>query len=111
MREGAEDPILLYAVGVLELYRKAVWDEALLDPVDQCLKGSSRLATTAPGTVAESGDLEIPIEVTSIRSDLQSAIVVFCGALDGDDTVRLEEKRVSIYYCQVEKLIPHTSPW
>jgi hypothetical protein len=89
LRVRAQNSVILCPSGVVECNRKCVWNNSLLDPIDQRLERCCRLPSHPTGAMPQSRDFKVAEEVRDIWSLLQDSFIVVTGPSDWYNTISL----------------------
>jgi hypothetical protein len=89
LRERAQDPAPVRALGILKRDRRIIRRHAVLDPRAQLLEQAGRLPARAAPAVREAGDLEEAVEVVGVAEEGLDRAVVVAGVAVGDEVVVL----------------------
>ena len=82
---------------VVEANVHSLWQDFLLDPVDERMKRGGRSTNRSTAAMSESGDVEVAEEIIHVSIKFHHATVVVVGSLVRDDGVGLDKKLAELY--------------
>jgi hypothetical protein len=82
---------------VVEAYGQSLWQDFLLDPVDERMKRGGRITNRSTAAMFKSRDVEVAEEIIHVSIEVHHATVVVVGSLVRDDGVGLDKKLAELY--------------